>query len=166
MLLTTPLTTFLSHNTTPQLPTLLLLTPSGLVLSSASPLPASLLRTQATAASTLPVLIRPLQRHRNRRRHILHNRPARPRHDGHPRTILRSDIRRHRTYLCASKPHVFTLTITNCPHHDHLTAFLAASTTSCAERAWGTYDIKDISSHALINKLAFDISWLLWKPVF
>ncbi|EPE25414.1 hypothetical protein GLAREA_01326 [Glarea lozoyensis ATCC 20868] len=65
MLLTTPLTTFLSHNTTPQLPTLLLLTPSGLVLSSASPLPASLLRTQATAASTLWSLYRPFDRTSN-----------------------------------------------------------------------------------------------------
>ncbi|KAH6679391.1 hypothetical protein B0J14DRAFT_296658 [Halenospora varia] len=53
MLLTKPLTTFLSQNTSPQLPTLLLISPTGKLLSSSSPLPASTLRVQATAACTL-----------------------------------------------------------------------------------------------------------------
>ncbi|KAK0126966.1 hypothetical protein ONS96_006530 [Cadophora gregata f. sp. sojae] len=53
MLLTKRLTAFLSQNTTPQLPTLLLLSPTGKLLSSSSPLPASTLRTQATLACSL-----------------------------------------------------------------------------------------------------------------
>ncbi len=59
MLLTKRLTTFLAQNTTPQLPTLLLLSPSGKLLSSSSPLPASTLRTQATLACSLWALYQP-----------------------------------------------------------------------------------------------------------
>ncbi|KAL2076200.1 hypothetical protein VTL71DRAFT_1143 [Oculimacula yallundae] len=59
MLLTKRLTTFLSQNTTPQLPTLLLLSPTGKLLSSSSPLPASTLRTQATLACSLWTLYQP-----------------------------------------------------------------------------------------------------------
>lgn len=61
MLLTKRLTTFLAQNTTPQLPTLLLISPSGKLLASSSPLPASRLRTQATLACTLWNLYQPLQ---------------------------------------------------------------------------------------------------------
>jgi hypothetical protein len=59
MLLTKRLTTFLSQNTTPQLPTLLLLSPTGKLLSSSSPLPAPTLRTQATLACSLWALYAP-----------------------------------------------------------------------------------------------------------
>jgi hypothetical protein len=59
MLLTKRLTTFLSQNTTPQLPTLLLLSPTGKLLSSSSALPASSLRTQATLACSLWTLYQP-----------------------------------------------------------------------------------------------------------
>lgn len=59
MLLTKRLTTFLSQNTSPQLPTLLLLSPTGKLLSSASPLSASTLRTQATLACSLWTLYQP-----------------------------------------------------------------------------------------------------------
>jgi hypothetical protein len=59
MLLTKRLTTFLSQNTTPQLPTLLLLSPTGKLLSSSSALPASTLRTQATLACSLWTLYQP-----------------------------------------------------------------------------------------------------------
>jgi hypothetical protein len=59
MLLTKRLTTFLSQNTTPQLPTLLLLSPTGKLLSSSSPLSASTLRTQATLACSLWTLYQP-----------------------------------------------------------------------------------------------------------
>ncbi|KAH7342229.1 hypothetical protein BKA65DRAFT_537535 [Rhexocercosporidium sp. MPI-PUGE-AT-0058] len=59
MLLTKRLTTFLSQNTTPQLPTLLLLSPTGKLLSSSSHLPASTLRTQATLACSLWALYQP-----------------------------------------------------------------------------------------------------------
>lgn len=59
MLLTKRLTTFLSQNTNPQLPTLLLVSPSGKLLSSSSPLPASTLRTQATLACSLWNLYQP-----------------------------------------------------------------------------------------------------------
>ncbi|PVH86724.1 hypothetical protein DL98DRAFT_312134 [Cadophora sp. DSE1049] len=59
MLLTKRLTAFLSQNTTPQLPTLLLLSPTGKLLSSSSPLPASTLRTQATLACSLWNLYQP-----------------------------------------------------------------------------------------------------------
>jgi hypothetical protein len=61
MLLTKPLSTFLSTNTTPQLPTLLLLSPTGKLLSSSSPSPASTLRTQATLACSLWTLYHPFQ---------------------------------------------------------------------------------------------------------
>ncbi|PMD35713.1 hypothetical protein L207DRAFT_516665 [Hyaloscypha variabilis F] len=59
MLLTKRLTTFLSQNTTPALPTLLLLSPTGKLLSSASPISASILRTQATLACSLWTLYQP-----------------------------------------------------------------------------------------------------------
>jgi hypothetical protein len=59
MLLTKRLTTFLSQNTSPQLPTLLLISPTGKLLSSSSPLPASTLRTQATLACSLWNLYQP-----------------------------------------------------------------------------------------------------------
>lgn len=52
MLLTKPLSTFLSQNVSPQLPTLLLISPTGKLLSSSSPLPASILRSQSTIACT------------------------------------------------------------------------------------------------------------------
>ncbi|KAG9232398.1 hypothetical protein BJ875DRAFT_380760 [Amylocarpus encephaloides] len=61
MLLTKPLTTFLSQNTSPQLPTLLLVSPDGKLLSSSSPLSASLLRTQSTAACSLWNIYKPFQ---------------------------------------------------------------------------------------------------------
>jgi hypothetical protein len=60
MLLTKRLNTFLSQNTTPQLPTLILISPTGKLLNSSSPLPASTLRTQATLACTLWNLYRPI----------------------------------------------------------------------------------------------------------
>lgn len=59
MLLTKRLTTFLSQNTTAQLPTLLLLSPIGKLLSSSSPQSASTLRTQATLACSLWNLYQP-----------------------------------------------------------------------------------------------------------
>ncbi|KAE8453335.1 hypothetical protein EG329_011403 [Mollisiaceae sp. DMI_Dod_QoI] len=59
MLLNKRLTTFLSQNATPQLPTLLLLSPTGKLLTSTSPLSASALRTQATLACSLWVLYQP-----------------------------------------------------------------------------------------------------------
>lgn len=59
MLLTKRLTTFLSQNTTPQLQTLLLLSPTGKLLCSSSPSPASTLRTQATLACSLWNLYHP-----------------------------------------------------------------------------------------------------------
>lgn len=59
MLLNKRLTTFLSQNTTPQLPTLLLLSPTGKLLTSSSPLSATALRTQATLACSLWVLYQP-----------------------------------------------------------------------------------------------------------
>lgn len=61
MLLNKRLTSFFSQNTTPQLPTLLLISPTGKLLSSSSPLPASQLRMQATLACTLWNLYQPLQ---------------------------------------------------------------------------------------------------------
>ena len=61
MLLTKPLSTFLSANSTPQLHTLLLLSPTGKLLSSSSPSPASTLRTQATLACSLWTLYHPFQ---------------------------------------------------------------------------------------------------------
>ncbi|TVY59685.1 hypothetical protein LSUE1_G009267 [Lachnellula suecica] len=59
MLLTKPLTTFLSQNVTQQLPTLLLISPTGKLLSSSSTLPASSLRTQSTVACTMWNLYQP-----------------------------------------------------------------------------------------------------------
>ncbi|PSS22177.1 hypothetical protein M430DRAFT_49329 [Amorphotheca resinae ATCC 22711] len=59
MLLTKRLSVFLSQNTTPQLQTLLLLSPTGKLLCSASPSPASTLRTQATLACSLWNLYHP-----------------------------------------------------------------------------------------------------------
>ncbi|KAE9380716.1 hypothetical protein N431DRAFT_432982 [Stipitochalara longipes BDJ] len=59
MLLTKRLTTFLSQNTTSALPTLLLLSPTGKLLSSSSPISASILRTQATLACSLWTLYQP-----------------------------------------------------------------------------------------------------------
>jgi hypothetical protein len=60
MLLTKPLTTLLHHSLTPSLHTLLLLTPSGRLLSSASPHSASILRNQATLAISLWEIYAPL----------------------------------------------------------------------------------------------------------
>lgn len=59
MLLTKPLSAFLAAHTTPQLHTLLLLSPTGKVLSSSSPSSASTLRTQATLACSLWTLYHP-----------------------------------------------------------------------------------------------------------
>jgi hypothetical protein len=59
MLLTKRLSTFLSQNTTPQLHTLILLSPTGKVLCSSSPFPSSTLRTQATLAVSLWSLYHP-----------------------------------------------------------------------------------------------------------
>jgi hypothetical protein len=59
MLLNKRLTTFLSQNTSPQLPTLLLLSPTGKLLTSSSPLSATALRTQATIACSLWTLYQP-----------------------------------------------------------------------------------------------------------
>jgi hypothetical protein len=53
LLLTKRLTSFLHANQTPQLPTLLLTTPTGKLLAHASPQPVSLLRTHATVAASL-----------------------------------------------------------------------------------------------------------------
>ncbi|TQS36222.1 hypothetical protein Golomagni_03331 [Golovinomyces magnicellulatus] len=53
MLLTKNLTEFLSQNTGPVIPTMLLISPAGKLLASSSPLPASRLRTQATLAYSL-----------------------------------------------------------------------------------------------------------------
>jgi hypothetical protein len=53
ILLTKRLTAFLSQSATPQLQTLLLLSPTGNLLCSSSPAPASTLRTQATLACSL-----------------------------------------------------------------------------------------------------------------
>ncbi|OBT45869.1 hypothetical protein VE00_04189 [Pseudogymnoascus sp. WSF 3629] len=50
MLLTKPLTTLLSSSLTPPVSTLLLLTPTGHILSAASALPSSVLRARATLA--------------------------------------------------------------------------------------------------------------------
>ena len=50
MLLTKPLTTLLSSSLSPPVSTLLLLTPTGHILSAASALPSSLLRARATLA--------------------------------------------------------------------------------------------------------------------
>lgn len=61
MLLTKRLTAFLSQNTTPQVPTLLLISPTGKLLASASSTPTSKLRTQSTLACTLWNLYQPYQ---------------------------------------------------------------------------------------------------------
>ncbi|KAI9900699.1 hypothetical protein N3K66_004961 [Trichothecium roseum] len=53
LLLTKRLTAFLQSNVTPDLPTLLLATPSGKLLAHASPHPVSHLRTQSTVAASL-----------------------------------------------------------------------------------------------------------------
>ncbi|KAI1002072.1 hypothetical protein K3495_g6128 [Podosphaera aphanis] len=59
MLLTRNLTQFLTQNTTRAIPTMILLSPAGKLLSSSSPLPAARLRTQATLAYSLWTLYRP-----------------------------------------------------------------------------------------------------------
>ena len=59
MLLTKRLSAFLANSTSPQLQTLLLLAPTGKLLSSASPSSASVLRTQATLACSLWNLYHP-----------------------------------------------------------------------------------------------------------
>jgi len=59
MLLTKRLSSFLNSNTTPQLHTLLLITPTGKIVSSASPSPASTLRTQSTIACSIWPLYHP-----------------------------------------------------------------------------------------------------------
>lgn len=59
MLFTKNLTEFLSKNTNPTLPTLLLVSPAGKLLSSSSTLPASRLRTQATLSHSLWTLYFP-----------------------------------------------------------------------------------------------------------
>lgn len=59
MLLTKRLSTFLSQNTTPQLHTFILLSPTGKLLSSSSPYPSSTLRTQATLAVSVWNLYHP-----------------------------------------------------------------------------------------------------------
>lgn len=53
LLLTKRLTSFLHANRTPQLPTLLVTSPTGKLLAHASPQPVSLLRTHATVAASL-----------------------------------------------------------------------------------------------------------------
>lgn len=53
LLLTKRLTAFLQSNATPDLPTLLLATPTGKLLAHASPHPVSHLRTQSTVAASL-----------------------------------------------------------------------------------------------------------------
>jgi hypothetical protein len=60
MLLTKPLQTFLNANRTPYLDTLLLVTPTGKLLSSSSSLPASVLRAQATHACSIWALYKPI----------------------------------------------------------------------------------------------------------
>lgn len=55
------LSTFLSQNTSPQLHTLILLSPTGKLLSSSSSSPASMLRTQATVAVSIWNLYYPFQ---------------------------------------------------------------------------------------------------------
>lgn len=60
MLLTKRLALFLSQNISPQLHTLILLSPTGKLLCSSSPSPASTLRTQATLAVSLWNLYHPL----------------------------------------------------------------------------------------------------------
>ena len=59
MLMPKRLTAFLAQNSTPHLPTLILLSPTGKLLCSSSPLPASTLRTQATVACSLWTLYQP-----------------------------------------------------------------------------------------------------------
>jgi hypothetical protein len=59
MLLTKRLSAFLSQNTTPQLHTLILLSPTGKLLSSSSTSSSSVLRTQATLAVSLWNLYHP-----------------------------------------------------------------------------------------------------------
>lgn len=59
MLLTNNLTDFLSQNTSQTIPTMLLISPAGKLLSSSSPLPASKLRTQATLAYSIWTLYLP-----------------------------------------------------------------------------------------------------------
>ncbi|EPQ61529.1 Bgt-4716 [Blumeria graminis f. sp. tritici] len=59
MLLMRNLTQFLGQNTSATVPTLMLLAPTGKLLASASPMPASQLRTQATLAYSLWTLYRP-----------------------------------------------------------------------------------------------------------
>ncbi|KFH42277.1 hypothetical protein ACRE_070080 [Hapsidospora chrysogenum ATCC 11550] len=53
LLLTKRLTAFLQANRTPQIPTLLIISPTGKLLAHASPQPVSLLRTHATVAASL-----------------------------------------------------------------------------------------------------------------
>jgi hypothetical protein len=60
MLLTKPLQNFLNANRTPYVHTLLLVTPTGKLLSSSSPIPASTLRAQATHACSIWSLYKPL----------------------------------------------------------------------------------------------------------
>ena len=60
MLLTKPLHTFLNANRTPYIHTLLLVTPTGKLLSSSSSVPASTLRAQATYACSIWALYKPL----------------------------------------------------------------------------------------------------------
>lgn len=60
MLLTKTLTSFLQANLSPQVHTLFIATPSGKILASSSSLSAGVLRSQATLASTLWSLYRPL----------------------------------------------------------------------------------------------------------
>ncbi len=60
MLLTNHLSNFLNANRNPQLHTILLVTPTGKLLSSSSPLPSSTLRNQATLACSLWELYTPL----------------------------------------------------------------------------------------------------------
>jgi len=60
MLLTKHLSNFLNANRSPQLHTILLVTPTGKLLSSSSPLPSSTLRNQATLACSLWELYAPL----------------------------------------------------------------------------------------------------------
>ncbi len=60
MLLTKPLSTFLNANRSPHIHTLLLITPTGKLLSSSSSVPASLLRNQATIACSVWELYGPI----------------------------------------------------------------------------------------------------------
>ncbi|SZF04314.1 unnamed protein product [Blumeria hordei] len=59
MLLMRNLTQFLAQNTSAAIPTMMLLAPTGKLLASSSPMPASQLRTQATLAYSLWTLYRP-----------------------------------------------------------------------------------------------------------